>query len=81
MDFTHETVVDGKKDETVVDSELEDLVEEPQEVIITFLGPTEDEKFYKKLYKLAEKGGSFDFLNDPEEDIYSEKDLKVDYRK
>jgi len=61
---------------------LEDIeIEEPQEVIITFLGPTDDEKFYKKLYKLAEKGGSFDFLNDPEEDIYSEKDLKVDYRK
>jgi hypothetical protein len=68
---------DGKKIKLLEDIEIE----EPQEVIITFLGPTEDEKFYKKLYKLAEKGGSFDFLNDPEEDIYSEKDLKVDYRK
>ena len=68
---------DGKKIKLLEDIEIE----EPQEVIITFLGPTEDEKFYKKLYKLAEKGDSFDFLNDPEEDIYSENDLKVDYRK
>lgn len=28
---------------------------------------------------VAEKGGSFDFLNDTAEDIYSDKDLKVKY--
>ncbi|GEM_PF-286136 len=30
--------------------------------------------------KLAETGGAFDFLADPDEDIYSDEDLKVRYR-
>jgi len=33
-----------------------------------------------ELMKLTEKGGSFDFLNDEREDIYSIDDLKVKYR-
>jgi len=32
-----------------------------------------------EIRSLAEKGGSFDFLNDPEEDIYSDDDLVVRY--
>jgi len=56
-------------------------VKEPQEVIITFLGTIEDKALYRGIYSLAETGGSFDFLNAPEEDIYSNDDLKVKYRK
>ena len=36
---------------------------------------TPETEFYQTISKLADKGGSFDFLNDPEEDIYSDKDL------
>lgn len=53
---------------------------EPQEVIVTFLGTDKDELLHKEIYKIAETGGSFDFLNAPEEDIYSDNDLKVKYK-
>ncbi len=33
-----------------------------------------------EIAKLAESGGAFDFLAEPEEDIYSDEDLKVRYR-
>ncbi len=33
-----------------------------------------------EIAKLAEAGGAFDFLADPDEDIYSDDDLKVRYR-
>ncbi|MCG3155003.1 MAG: hypothetical protein DKINENOH_01601 [bacterium] len=33
-----------------------------------------------EIARLAEAGGAFDFLADPEEDIYSDEDLKVRYR-
>ena len=55
-------------------------VTEHQEVIITFLGTDEDKSLHRDIYKLAETGGSFDFLNSPEEDIYSDDDLKVRYK-
>ena len=55
-------------------------VKEPQEVIITFLGTNENEALQQGIYKLAEISGSFDFLNGPEEDIYSDDDLKVRYK-
>ncbi|HMQ70761.1 MAG TPA: hypothetical protein PKC58_17425 [Ignavibacteria bacterium] len=32
------------------------------------------------IMKLEDKGGAFDFLNDPREDIYTVKDLKVRYK-
>ena len=52
-------------------------IQEPQEVIITFLGAIKDKEIYHGIYKIAETGGSFDFLNSSEEDIYSDDDLKV----
>jgi len=33
-----------------------------------------------EIIKLAETGGAFDFLADPEEDIYTDDDLKVRYK-
>ncbi len=56
-------------------------ISEPQEVIVTFLGTDKDELLHQEIYKIAETGGSFDFLNAPDEDIYSDNDLKVKYRK
>ncbi|WP_347274734.1 hypothetical protein [Candidatus Kuenenia sp.] len=53
---------------------------EPQEVIVTFLGTDKDELLHQEIYKIAETGGSLDFLNAPEEDIYSDNDLKVKYK-
>ena len=50
-------------------------------VVITFLGTSKDESLYQEIYKIAETGGSFDFLKAPEEDIYSDTDLKVKYKK
>jgi len=51
-------------------------VTRPTKIIVTFL---EDEPLLSaseisesEMRYLAEKGGSFDFLNDPEEDIYSD---------
>jgi hypothetical protein len=53
-------------------------VETPQEVIVTFLGQPND--ITREIYELAEEGKAFDFLNDPQEDIYTDNDLKVKYK-
>ena len=55
-------------------------IKTPQKVIVTFLEEPE-ENFQKELYALAEKSSSFDFLKEPGEDIYTDKDLKVRYKK
>ncbi len=55
-------------------------IKNPQKVIITFLEEPE-ENFQNGLYTLAEKSSSFDFLKEPGEDIYTDKDLKVRYQK
>lgn len=52
----------------------------PQKVIITFLETDENKELREWIYKLAEVGGSFNFLNDYKEDIYSDADLKVRYK-
>lgn len=55
-------------------------IEKPQEVVITFLETNENKRSREEIYKLAEIGGSFDFLNEPAEDIYFDSDLKVRYK-
>lgn len=55
-------------------------ITEPQEVIITFLDTSIQGSTQEEIYKLAEYGGSFDFLKEPEEDIYSDTNLKVKYK-
>ncbi|KKO20221.1 MAG: hypothetical protein DCC43_05900 [Candidatus Brocadia sp.] len=70
-------IFDGKKVKFLEEVDIN----EPQEVIITFLGTSKDESLYQEIYKIAETSGSFDFLNAPEEDIYSDADLKVKYSK
>ena len=54
-------------------------ISSPKKVIITFLDNIEDEITSNELHYLVEKGGAFEFLNREEEDIYSDKDLKVKY--
>ncbi len=52
----------------------------PGKVIVTFLDYEDPDINNDGILYVAEKGGAFDFLNDPAEDIYSDKDLKVRYK-
>ncbi len=59
---------------------LEDVkVSKPRKVILTFLDDEELDFTSDEILFVAEKGGSFDFLNDPKEDIYTDANLKVKY--
>ena len=51
----------------------------PHEVIVTFIDTDENKELQEGIYQLAETSGSFNFLNDSGEDIYSDADLKVRY--
>lgn len=68
-------IYDGKKLKLFQHIEISS----PKKVIITFLDNIEDEISSNELHYLVEKGGAFEFLNREEEDIYSDKDLKVKY--
>ena len=52
----------------------------PGKVIVTFLDEEDSEINNDEILYVAEKGGAFDFLSDPAEDIYTDKDLKVKYK-
>jgi hypothetical protein len=54
-------------------------IEGPKDVIITFLDKEASEITQDELYILAEKNGSLDFLKEPGEDIYTDKNLKRKY--
>ena len=61
---------------------LEDVkIEGPKDVIITFLDIEMQDVSSTDLYSLAEKNGSFDFLKEPEENIYTDKNLREKYKK
>jgi len=53
-------------------------VTRPHKVIITFLEDDSDIN-PQVIYNAAEEGGAFDFLKEPEEDIYTDDDLKKRY--
>ena len=55
------------------------IIHSPKKVIVTFLDSMEDEITSQEMHLINEKGGAFDFLKSKEEDIYSDKDLKVKY--
>ena len=55
-------------------------IKTPQKVIVTFLEEAEEE-IQKEIYALADKSSSFGFLKEPEEDIYTDSDLKVRYKR
>jgi hypothetical protein len=50
-----------------------------KKVIVTFLDDENEDLSSDEMMLMAAKGGAFDFLHD-EEDIYSDKDLKVVYK-
>lgn len=57
----------------------------PVEVVVVFPDEpiamvSEPEITGRSIAALMEENGSLDFLNDPEEDIYSDEDLKVKYK-
>lgn len=54
-------------------------ISSPKKVIVTFLDHPSEEISTDDLMQLAQEGGAFDFLNDKEEDIYSDSDLKIKY--
>jgi hypothetical protein len=54
-------------------------IKSPQKVIVTFLEETDDE-IQKEIYNAAGKSSSFEFLKEPAEDIYTDKDLIVKYK-
>ena len=68
-------VYDGKKLKL---SEKVDI-HTPHEVIITFLDDPKDDVTSLLVQQMAMEGKAFDFLNEQEEDIYSDDDLKVKY--
>ena len=54
-------------------------INSPHEVIVTFLDEPEEDITSLAVQQMAMLGKSFNFLNDPNEDIYSNDDLKVKY--
>lgn len=56
-------------------------IDGPKEVIVTFLDKELSDISSSELYSMAEKNGSFDFLKEPGEDIYTDSNLKEKYKK
>lgn len=68
-------VYDGKKlefRETI-------KIDSPHEVIVTFLDEPNEDITSLAVQEMAMEGGAFTFLDNKEEDIYSDDDLKVKY--
>jgi len=51
----------------------------PHKVIVTFLDEQEEDITSTTMHQIAMQGSAFSFLENPEEDIYSDDDLKVKY--
>jgi len=54
-------------------------IKSPKKVIITFLEDITEDFTSDELHLIAQEGGAFDFLNNEEENIYTDNDLKVKY--
>lgn len=54
-------------------------INSPKKVIITFLEDPDEDLTTEELHLIAQQGGAFDFLDNEEEDIYTDNDLKVKY--
>jgi hypothetical protein len=61
-------------------AELQRLIDVARQVEEVELVEVRDDLPAEALMRLVEEGGSFDFLADPREDVYSLSDLKVRYR-
>ena len=71
--------VHGTYDGKVVRVKSPIKVNAPTKVIVTFIDEIESDISEKNIQLLAQKGGAFDFLDNVEEDIYSDSNLKVKY--
>ena len=60
--------------------ELQRLIDVARQVEEVEVIELQDDLPVEGLMRLVQDGGSFDFLADPREDIYSLEDLKVRYR-
>ena len=60
--------------------ELEKLIEVARKVEEVELIESADDLSAAGLMRIATEGGSFQFLDDPREDLYTVNDLKVRYR-
>ncbi len=68
-------------EKTLVDrTELQRLIDVARQVEEVELIEVQDDLPVEGLARLAQEGGSFDFLADPREDIYTIDDLAVRYR-
>ncbi len=68
-------------DKVIVDLEsIKKLISIAEKIDKVNLIETEEDISTNELMKLTEKSGSFDFLNDKKEDLYSINDLKVKYK-
>ncbi|MCF8370325.1 MAG: hypothetical protein K9H64_01805 [Bacteroidales bacterium] len=54
-------------------------INSPKKVIVTFLEDPDEDFTSEELHMIAQQGGAFDFLDNEEEDIYSDSDLKIKY--
>jgi hypothetical protein len=54
-------------------------ISSPKKVIVTFLEDPDEDITSEELHLIAQEGGAFDFLENIEEDIYSDADLKIKY--
>jgi len=54
-------------------------IDSPKKVIITFLEDLDEDITTEDVHFIVQNGGALDFLNNEEEDIYSDNDLKIKY--
>ncbi len=70
----------GSEKALVDRAELQKLIDVARQVEKVELIEVQDDLPVEGLMRLVQEGGSFDFLADPQEDIYTLDDLKVRYR-
>ncbi len=70
----------GEEKALVDRRELQQLIDAARRVEEVELIEVHDDLPVEGLTRLAQEGGSFDFLNDSREEIYTLNDLKVRYR-
>ena len=54
-------------------------ISSPKKVIVTFLEETYEDLSDNDMLLVAQEGGAFDFLDNDDEDMYTDKDLKTKY--
>lgn len=71
--------IQGTYDGKVLKIQDNIIINSPKKVIITFLEDFDEDIANEELHLIAQHGGAFEFLDNEEEDLYSDADLKVKY--